>query len=421
MTAVNYDSRASGNPILNSLKRVYVSRPPELTWKQKHALLDHLPKMKAFEGEPGYWIWNIDYDHAAVSQNFAQALANRRPGSTIKFGTDAADIYSVAQFDAKTLRRARSNVGAFADTLESAYTNHMSAVIKRLAWGIYRNDNGYLATLSSVTAGSSYVTLTNRRDVYAFSVGAMLEFDDTATGASPKAETGADNFTITKIDAVNGRLYLTGIDGATNIAASDYVFILGDSKTNQASFLGLESYFPATVSSGESFSSTAVDRSAMRTRLAGHYLDGTSMALDDAIQEMLHEISYTSNGACTGIYMAPANMNVLARLCDAQVVRDPLGKGGIGYSGFEFASGVQGNVTVYGDPACQSTDVWCLDTNSMALGHLTDDLCEIVTDGNDRLDRVYNADSVEARFRSWCNLAVFAPGNNGHILVNAPA
>jgi hypothetical protein len=175
---------------------------------------------------------------------------------------------------------------------------------------------------------------------------------------------------------------------------------------------GLELLTPLTQPVYLSDSFRGVDRGVYPERLAGSRYDNTNQSIEQNAGLVAVNIDQ-GGGMANSLVLSPPNFyNVTTRL-NAKVEYESAG--GEATWGFETIkiSTPSGTLKVYSDPDCPSNRGRIWDEGSMYIKTL-DDFIHVVTDDNGTPSmRVYNADSVELRTRSICNLIQSDTRNHG--------
>lgn len=396
----------------NLLKRLQPQKKIDALWQQMYPGFGLIRKVDDFEGSQ--IDCPLEYDHPFVSRTFSSAQSYRHPSSQEQFNLTRKKLYGIGRIDMEQARSSRSDKGAWVRSVAHAQKNTLLAMRKRMAIQFYRGTGGALGQITSTGIANGdgtndRLTLTNKSDVYNFSVGMAINGDTVDGGGTVHA----GRVYVGKIDFTNGYLYVVDNAGSatdytvdvTSGGTSDYLFADGDYDN---SIHGLESWIPLTApSSGEDF--LGMDRSVAPERLAGHRLNDTSLTREEMVQELAARIAYTG-GADLRALMSPAQMKQFALELDTKVVRDPGGKGRVGFSGI-LVDTAAGQVECLADPACPEDRMFLIDPSSFVYHHL-DPVVHLVMDDGLRAARRDDADEIEFRYRGWGNLACSAPGKN---------
>jgi hypothetical protein len=409
------DGIASGGSFVNMMKRLQPQKKVDRLWKLKYPLLSRISKKADFFGSQ--IDCPLEFDHPMVGRTFASAQSNSYPSSNKKFNLTRKKMYGVGLLDAETMHSSANEKGAWIPAFRREMENVVLAMQKRTAINLGRDFGGSIGQISVIGDGdgtNDRLTLKLKSDVINFSVGQAIVSDSQAGTGSSDALTDTDTVVVRKLDFDNGYVYVgSGVATAANITTvisnctNDwYLFNVGDFANG---IHGIGSWVPLTApSSGESY--LGMDRSTDPNRLAGHRLNDTSMSIEEIIQELAARIAY-SGGTPDLCVVSPVQMKQLALELDSKVVRDPGGKGDVGFSGI-LVHTAAGTIEVLGDPSMREDRLHLLDMSTWVMHHLKG-LPHLVEDDGLRSMRVTDADQIEFRYRSWCNVACTAPGKNG--------
>lgn len=409
------DGIASGGSFVSLMKRLQPQKKIDKLWQLRYPVLSRVSKKADFFGSQ--IDCPLEHDHPMVGRTFSSAQANSYPSSSKKFNLTRKKMYGVGLLDAETLHSSSNEKGAWVPAFRREMENVVLAMQKRTAINLCRDFGGSIGQISSIGNGdgtNDRLLLKLKSDVINFSVGQAIVSDSQAGTGSSDALSDTDTVVVRKLDFDNGYVFVgSGVSTAVDITSvissvtNDwYLFNVGDFAN---AIHGLQSWIPLTApSAGESY--LGMDRSTNPNRLAGHRLNDTSMSIEEIVQELAARCAY-SGGSPDLCVMAPVQMKQLALELDSKVLRDPGGKGDVGFSGVMVHT-AGGTIECLADPSCPENRLFLLDMSTWALHHLKG-LPHLVEDDGLRSMRVTDADQIEFRYRSWCNLACSAPGKNG--------
>lgn len=319
--------------------------------------------------------------------------------------------YAVATIDGETIMASENDEGAFMEAASAQVDGCIHTLTRSLAQKIYRDGYGSVGVIGSGYNTTS-VTLATVEDVVNFEVGMAIVFSASNSGAALRSATP---ITVTAINRSTGVLTLSAAPSASGVAANgEYIFQHGD-RTNVAAYTsrlvlsGLEGWFPATApSSGDSW--FGADRSVDASRLAGQRLDGSAMAIDEALlkganlvgregQKITHY--FLSFDKYTALEMA---LGAKVQYVDIKVNPE------VGFRGITI-NGPRGPIKVIPDHNCPSNRAFGLNMETLKLWSLGKMVQVIDTDGLSMLRQATN-DGVEIRYGFYGNLACSAPGSN---------
>lgn len=390
-------------------KVVYAGDLSRLT-KRRHTLLAKLTKTGGFTGK------NFTYpalyaNPGAVSGTFstAQTAAATSSSKGVSFVAQRAVKYGVIQLDGISLKAADSK-GAFASLVTTETDGVIEEQMNRMAFDLYRDGTGNRGQRASISG--NIVTLATAADARNFEVGMTVIADDTATGLSPR--TGST--TIAAVNLAAGTVTLANAASISSFTDNDYLFAAGDPTTvgteGMGCMEGLDLLTPLTAPVYLSDSFRGVDRGVYPERLAGSRYDNVNQSIEQ--NSGLVAVNIDANGGMTNCeVLSPLNFYNLATRLNAKVEYE--GAGGDVTWGFETIkiSTAAGTMKVYSDPDCPSNRGRLFDDGSMYIKTLDDFIHVVRDDDGTPSMRVYNADSIELRTRSICNLIQSDTRNHG--------
>lgn len=408
-----------------ALKVYYTAQRVKLQAYQKNPLLALLPKMEDFKGKNmPLAIWYRTGQ--GVSATFSTAQTNAGVGGYENFILTRVKGYGIGKLENEVMEASRGDKAAFLEaTVEIDGIMHQ--VTRDLAIALYRKKDGVRGQNSATTAyntTTNVLTLKNREDVTNFEVGMKIVFADASDLDSGtitlRAHPSSGNaFQILSIDRSAGTFVIDA--DPTSIAADDYIAREGDltASSKALKIAGLQEWLPTTVaSSGDDH--FGVDRYKDRDRLAGLYVDGSSMSVEDALIEggaRLHEVGATPD-LCI---MGPMKFARLVRELGSKVVHDIVKSPDMAKVGFSSVKvwTPAGVMDVVSDHNCPHDTAWMLTKSTWKLCTIGGAPRVITYGPGDGLRwlRVSDADEVEFRIGWYGNLGCHAPGHNARILL----
>lgn len=318
--------------------------------------------------------------------------------------------YAVATIDGETIMASENDEGAFMEAASAQVDGCIHTLTRSLAQKIYRDGYGSIGVIGS-GYNSTTVVLATTEDIVNFEVGMSLQFAPSNTGTL--RSTGTGKTTVTAVDRSSGTLTLAAAPSTLGVAANgEYIFQEGDHHATGASRLvlsGLEGWFPATAPGG-SDSWFGANRSTDVSRLAGQRLDGSAMAIDEALLKGAnlvgregHKIThyFCSFDKYTALELA---LGAKVQYVDIKVNPE------VGFRGITI-NGPRGPIKVIPDHNCPSNRAFGLNMETIKLWSLGKMVQVIDTDGLSMLRQSTN-DGVEIRYGFYGNLACTAPGSN---------
>lgn len=400
------------------LKDWYVDdRIKELSFFQ-NAFYAMLEKKNGQEAGSRQYIQPIEYEHpGGESADFTEAMSNNHAGLWDQFVLARKAQYKRVLVDYELLAATKTNRDAFEKAMkifDKGFKGFGGKVGRRL----FRTIGGSIGQLAIASTTTTTLKFADRAHIFGVQIGTKLQFS--TTDGTGSLLDGGDFVTVTGVDHRNNEVTID-LDLATTISGvttTSYVFQKGD---YGACLNGLEDWLPVDDRATRLASAfNGVTRSASPVLLGGVYIDGTSMALDEVMINLVGEIGLY--GGTTDFIMANPRTLTDMQLLDsgklqAQAVQCQLRNANdeilVGFSGYRVVIGDK-TVFVTGERHCPMSRIYALQLDTWTLWHagqIVNWLGEELT-GN-KLKAAENEPSAEARLGSWCNLGCSAPGYNG--------
>lgn len=347
-------------------------------------------------------------DTTGRSATFGDALSNKGNSSHIAFELEVVSDYAIGSISRQAMLASRKDTGAFAQATKVEVDSTINAVARSLAKQLYRNANGWLARIGSVTAANPMViTLSNVYDITNFEVGMVLEAS--ATEIATGLETTPATVSIAAINRSAGTI-TTAFDNSgstTDWSANDYLFVEGDIE-NMLS--GLSDWIPDTAPTSTAF--FGVNRSVDVTRLGGVRHTGTSQTVEEAFLDIASKVGVEGGRPDCGVTNNFHYRNLLKSL-GAQVEYVKQGvTAEVYFSGVRIHGGPV-PITVYQDFNCPAGRAYVLQKDTWKL-HSFDEAPHLFdADDPQKMLREASADAYELRAGYYAQLGCDAPGWNG--------
>lgn len=400
------------------LKEYYAGPTPELLAYSDHPLLSMMPKSQDWGGQENKYIVPLWIDSTqAIGASFTKALAAKGRGLYDRFEVGRRNRYGFVQLDRLTMKASMKNPKSFL----KAYTAEVDGAFNQFgndaAWNVYRSESGKRGTVGAVTtAANSSVTLSNRADVVAFSVGMQVVATDAPDAPGATAVDTLTERTIDRIDRSNGILYFDGENlGAAGWAAGDHIHRDADIVTagTLICIQGLGDWLPATAP-GSSDDFNGVNRSVDTDRLAGHRVDGTALTINEALIDAGMRMRESSRKP-THIFMNPVDYGTLVKELDGRVHHDKVkspGKASVSFDAIKVYTPA-GTLPVIADPDCPAGTIFMLKLSCWKLASVGP--YPEIFDEDTRMLRAADSDSYEVRFGGYGNLTCNDPSSNCRI------
>lgn len=387
-------------------RRVYPEKRLHYSMVESSPLAGLIRKKDNFGGEDLATV--IKYSNGSKRSATLSVAQSRAAGlKAKKFVLTRVSDYAVIKLDNETIEAsARLGDEAIAKALVEETDSALDELRRGFAMDLYRNRQGVLGTISSVS--TTTVTLTNASDAMNFTTGQSIVAAIIASATSATVRTAA---TITNINVGTGVITFDVSVAGLSWTAADTLHVEGDiSPTDTVKKVaGLGSYCPITApTAGESF--FGIDRSSYVELLAGWRIDGTARRIDEALKEGFTQVS-RGGGKLSHVFMNPTQMNDLSNVIETRsVVDNAYGMPKIGYKGVEVVTGGM-TAKAFSDWACPVGTVYGVNLEDLefsSLGAVPRNLLE--QHGRSSLDQASN-DGIEMRLGYRGNLRCFAPKN----------
>lgn len=321
-TAVAIDS-TSGQPWL---KQLFPTGRVKKQLYPRHPLFAMIKKDSTMSGEMK--VIPIVYNATnGASADFQTAQANKDKSSSARFNITVVQDYSLANFTRRLMLQTRDNKGARLKAAEMTYEIILYTAGRSLSNALYRDGTGVIGAVSSGSnVASLTITLSNKSDVVAFQKGMVVVASD---GTQVNGYTlRAGSVTISQVNRTLGTLTTTSVNwgtAITSLATGDKLYRQGDGPSAGSptaalnlKVTGLQGWMPAVDPiAGENFFN--VDRSPDRTRLAGQYIDVSTLPIEEAIIEAQSIANVESLGVNTW-FMNPVDRRKLQKALGSKTV-----------------------------------------------------------------------------------------------------
>lgn len=241
-----------------------------------------------FTTEKGIEISVKHKNQQGIGSTNANAATVATPSGGKSFTVPQRHVVAYGQIDGIVVRNAMEGGGEahFADEMESevdSCTESLGSDLNRSSYGASDGVRSFLSATAVVNTAFAYFA--NAEEAQFYEIGMRIQFISTA-GVLRTGGTGY--VTITAIDTTSATPNFTFAGGNLNALVTDIV--AGDGmlrwSMNTKDLDGIKGWCPNTVASvGDSF--LGVDRYAYRTRLAGIYVDKSSMPVRNALLSAL--------------------------------------------------------------------------------------------------------------------------------------
>jgi len=392
-----------------ALKTLYTDKEIRNLVYKNNPFLAMVPKFEGFTGDARK-IPLIYGNPQNRSAQFGTALSIGSTSLLQAFFLTRAPNYSVGEVANETILASQNDSGAFMRALKLEVDGALNSLARSLATQLYRNGTGWIGQISSTSGTGTTLTLADPEQSVNFEVGMALEANATLTNPITLTTTGQQGV-ITAIDRINGIITLS--QAIPGMAVSYYLFPRGDGL--QGTLSGLDAWIPFanrnTVLAAPFFQ---VTRNTDTTRLGGQYFDGSSLSLEEGMQQLLRYV-YREGGRPDYFFVnSLIYQNLIISLgSKVQYVNVKAGDIDVGFEGVQIHY-PGGRVTVLADQNCPDNYGYALEMRTWEMASLGKAVNLFKGDGLDVLRSATN-DSLQFRCYSYSNLACYAPGFNGVI------
>ncbi len=343
---------------------------------------------------------------------FSTAQANSSDSARVAFLITSAASYAVQQVKNTDIELASDDAGSIVRLLTDAMEGAMRGVSDDLERDLFGDGFGTLGYIVSntgtyiLTIGASG-TVANAQPAINFYVNQVLV--SAVANNSSSLDTGTA--LVTAVDRDAGTVTVTAVGGwtPTNTHA---LFNQADKPASATpqKIAGLAAWLPLTAPTSAAF--FGVDRSVDPQLLGGVRIDGRSQGtLVTVINTAAQRLGTIANAKPDLVVMSYTNFGLLLALLDTKArYVDVQGKDiDVLYRGVEIM-GPKGPMTVHPAAYCPDDRLYVLTSNTWTLYSPGNE--PIKTANRNKFVDVYNADSVELRFRYLCYFGCSAPGFN---------
>jgi hypothetical protein len=335
----------------------------------------------------------------------AKAITAEKDPEARKVTLDYKKFYTAFSVENDALERSEKNslVPMLKLTFDSSIRLHGDELETRLFGG----RNGAIGQIATGGISSDTITLTDASDCFNFENGDILLFDNTATGASPKAGSAV----VESVDYENGKITVVDITTVTGTAAAaDYIF--KDSFQNGAAPLGIFDWIPKTAPVLGSDSFGGFDRGINPTRYAGwRYPVAAGSSVKAAVIKSVGfgmqfggrpEIALMSTNKMTDLLSELQNLAVWDAMESKELK--------VSFPGVKLM-GPQGPILCVASPKCPEKQIAYLTKNTWELVTVGELIRNPVRNG--KFVDAEQEDGIRGRWKTVYSLSCRAPGHNG--------
>lgn len=423
-TEVAFDLLGEAAPLM---KRYYDDRRVYQMAFKNRPLFAWIPKKTGVTGGSplgsgygGYQVPITIDDIAGESATFSAAVTARDGDSHRVWQLNRIKRYATATIDWETVRAMKNDMGAFMTAITPRIDSAINQLSNTLAMGLYHPDgSGHRGIIDTGGITGNVITLTAETAHLArsWSLRRTLVASTTASGGT-LIDSGSST-KVAGIDLTAGTITVEDVAQITGLAATDFLFPLGDYTTGSTSLfmdgLGTWGPDPTTITGGDDHK--GVDRSVWKERLLMlHYtVPLQSTAGDGSFVRGLRQAAaklQANEGSPDALFVHPDRWAQIESDLASQS-RYEMMMGSDGRTGFDsiVINAGGGKINVVSDPWCPPNTGYMLQRNTWELFSI-DRVPDFVSDDGNRLHRLENADEVEFRLGGYFNTVCRAPGHN---------
>lgn len=408
-TTTNFDS---------ALKQIYRDKYVRKLTFTRRPLFGLLPKFEGFGGRNMPIV--LQYGNPqGRSATFATAQTNRTQILVEDFLLTRVNNYAVSTIDGDTIAATKQDDYAFLSALKLKIDTTMASLADDIEVSLFRSSQGHRGQIAAPSVANPMVlTLQQIEQITCYEVGMILIADDTATGASPRATPAT--VTVVSVNRSAGSITSAydNSGGATNWAASDYLFVQGDESLKTS---GLIDWLPDSAPAATLF--FGVDRTP-DSRLYGISHSGTLDTMEDAAIDAQSK-SAVQGGMCDLYMVHHAQVRRMNKELGAKKEyseTNAVGADGmpanVGYRSL-IIQGDEGPIAVVAANKCQPNRGWMLQRDTLSLNTLEAPIQTLMDDGL-KILRQASADGYEVRMAFRGNFACNAPIWNVNVQLPTP-
>jgi hypothetical protein len=298
------------------------------------------------------------------------------------------------------------------EALATEVDGAIQSATRSCAVAMYGTGSGSIGVIGAYTATEDNFTLANVEDITNFEIGMTLTVSTTDGGGTERTGT----VKVAKVDRNLGKVTCTAaVDtGIAAVAVGDFVFVEGDYDQRIS---GLSAWIPDDSVDVGAATFFGVDRALDRTRLAGQFIDGSALPIEEALIDGITRAS-REGGNVSHIFLSFSKWGDLEKALGSKVTYVDVGAtANIAFRGI-MLNGPKGPVRIIPDQNAPSDRAFGLQLDTWKLYSLGPAVKMLTTDGN-RILREDQSDSVELRVGGYSQLGCRAPGFNFNLQLSS--
>lgn len=393
---------ASTSTVSYIYKSVYSGKKPENLATRDRVFFSKVKKVPGFTGNNHiYAVQRRNNIGTTVGFADMQTLAGTTAGD--QFTVTAVTRYGGNFIDGISILKAGDDKGAFVRLITREMDSTVEDMGHRIAMDLYGDGSGAIGQVVTGTASPITVAPEVAKN---FQVGMIIRANPTKTGTVGNFRTGGG--TITAVSMDTGTITYSGT--ITALAVGDYLYP-AVSASDTSEYDAVAKGLGAWITTGAPGALFGVTRTTDVEKLSGWKVTTTSNSMEENIITLGAKLRSFGSKA-KDIFVSPLNWATLSKNLESKVMRDDGGDAKFGFSSIKMATPM-GLCNIWADPECPPDVGYFLDMDTWELLHLGPGVPHLIDDDGNKGLRVYNADSIEYRFRAVFNLKCLAPGYNG--------
>ena len=342
----------------------------------------------------------------------AQARGEATGELSVDFVVPRVFNHQVCTVDNETILSTKDDRGAFTKAVTLITDNAVRNLGLVQAQSMYSNQSESRGVIAASGISGKVITLATADDALKFEIGMELDLAAAeSTGAVEAYGSAGHGLYVAKVDYNAGTITMVSnvtdaTDGIPTAADGMYIFVRGDRNSGLA---GLQAWLPyGGPQSGDSF--LGVDRTVQPVRLAGNWMDGTQMSVEEALITAATQVEKVSNGSLTHFFIPYNKYKQLLLSKEAKRVVQEEVNPQVSFEGLEVLT-TAGTIMVHPDRNCPANRMFGLNIDTWEFIHLGDTVQIDNLDGNTWLRQTGN-NGQEIRFFSLGNVVCRAPAEN---------
>jgi hypothetical protein len=391
-------------------KTRYPQREIENLVKFAKPTMEAMPMVDDLEGDSTLIPFQLDVPQGQ-SASLQKALTNVTSSVAKRWVITPAAYYGGLTIDAKSMRAARSNVGAWIRLREREYEGKLDGMGQEFERALWGDGTGSLGTLLTDPGTGTSWQLVNATDAINLHIGMKFSVYANSSGVPGTARSGTNIYTVTNFNEDDGTFTTTEAADAS-IAVGDHIVRDGDVNV-------LAKGIPAWITRAAPTSATffGLDRTTFPQQKAAGWRGTWKGTIEETVKALDARIR-RANQRGKAVWLSYANFNRLDLELGARGMRDANSSSQSFGSATLKMTTPGGGVVVKCGPYVPEDSFWLLDMSTWTI-HTLDTLPHIVDDDGLTALRIGGGDpslaqdGIEIRLRGWWQPVCDKPYANG--------